>query len=140
MFGLSLLILLQARLPELARHQYKTARIFLPSPNSLLSWDYIAPHSLRLSARITLHRCSQVLLQHRLQFLHADGFHEKSRGTVESGSLLIRRSEEHTSELQSQFHIVCRLLLEKKKIHAGEVQNALIIQHQKLVHTFDFMV
>src|SRR6516164_6456874 len=25
------------------------------------------------------------------------------------------RSEEHTSDLQSQFHIVCRLLLEKKK-------------------------
>src|SRR5689334_23704781 len=25
------------------------------------------------------------------------------------------RSEEHTSELQSQFHLVCRLLLEKKK-------------------------
>src|SRR5689334_23441791 len=25
------------------------------------------------------------------------------------------RSEEHTSELQSQFHIVCRLLIEKKK-------------------------
>src|SRR5689334_24734611 len=27
-----------------------------------------------------------------------------------------QRSEEHTSELQSQFHLVCRLLLEKKKI------------------------
>src|SRR5689334_24086180 len=26
------------------------------------------------------------------------------------------RSEEHTSELQSQFHLVCRLLLEKKKL------------------------
>src|SRR5689334_23738631 len=26
-----------------------------------------------------------------------------------------RRSEEHTSELQSQFHLVCRLLLAKKK-------------------------
>src|SRR5689334_24267109 len=26
-----------------------------------------------------------------------------------------QRSEEHTSELQSQFHLVCRLLLEKKK-------------------------
>src|SRR5579862_9947983 len=25
------------------------------------------------------------------------------------------RSEEHTSELQSQFHLVCRLLLEKNK-------------------------
>src|SRR5689334_23933100 len=31
---------------------------------------------------------------------------------VQTGLL---RSEEHTSELQSQFHLVCRLLLEKKK-------------------------
>src|SRR5689334_24097902 len=29
--------------------------------------------------------------------------------------LQVERSEEHTSELQSQFHLVCRLLLEKKK-------------------------
>src|SRR5689334_23988686 len=28
---------------------------------------------------------------------------------------VLARSEEHTSELQSQFHLVCRLLLEKKK-------------------------
>src|SRR5438270_9519173 len=28
-----------------------------------------------------------------------------------------RRSEEHTSELQSQSNLVCRLLLEKKKNH-----------------------
>src|SRR2546422_7266495 len=27
------------------------------------------------------------------------------------------RSEEHTSELQSRLHLVCRLLLEKKKKH-----------------------
>src|SRR5699024_12522332 len=27
------------------------------------------------------------------------------------------RSEEHTSELQSRFDLVCRLLLEKKKLH-----------------------
>src|SRR5689334_23937403 len=31
------------------------------------------------------------------------------------------RSEEHTSELQSQFHLVCRLLLEKK--HKGRGLN-----------------
>src|SRR5438309_6218442 len=31
-----------------------------------------------------------------------------------SGPDDMRRSEEHTSELQSQFHLVCRLLLEKK--------------------------
>src|SRR5689334_24385721 len=30
--------------------------------------------------------------------------------------LRARRSEEHTSEVQSQFHLVCRLLLEKKNI------------------------
>src|SRR5690625_5517480 len=30
-----------------------------------------------------------------------------------------QRSEEHTSELQSRGHLVCRLLLEKKKITVG---------------------
>src|SRR6266568_6545878 len=34
---------------------------------------------------------------------------------VTSGRSIPSRSEEHTSELQSQFHLVCRLLLEKKK-------------------------
>src|SRR5699024_11326714 len=32
------------------------------------------------------------------------------------------RSEEHTSELQSRFDIVCRLLLEKKKLNIKEEQ------------------
>src|SRR5687768_17622688 len=34
----------------------------------------------------------------------------------------LRRSEEHTSELQSRLHLVCRLLLEKKKqqSHPGD--------------------
>src|SRR5687768_17668508 len=31
------------------------------------------------------------------------------------------RSEEHTSELQSRLHLVCRLLLEKKKTNMTEV-------------------
>src|SRR2546422_2682955 len=30
-------------------------------------------------------------------------------------SMISKRSEEHTSELQSRLHLVCRLLLEKKK-------------------------
>src|SRR5699024_12750798 len=34
-----------------------------------------------------------------------------------AGSGARRRSEEHTSELQSRFDLVCRLLLEKKKLH-----------------------
>src|SRR2546429_845777 len=40
---------------------------------------------------------------------------------IENGTIEDGRSEEHTSELQSRLHIVCRLLLEKKnqsvKIH-----------------------
>src|SRR5687768_17812922 len=31
------------------------------------------------------------------------------------GYINVKRSEEHTSELQSRLHLVCRLLLEKKK-------------------------
>src|SRR2546429_7113939 len=34
---------------------------------------------------------------------------------VNISCVISRRSEEHTSELQSRLHLVCRLLLEKKK-------------------------
>src|SRR2546422_3079350 len=41
--------------------------------------------------------------------------HEQaSRGSVTERRRFVR-SEEHTSELQSRLHLVCRLLLEKKK-------------------------
>src|SRR5438876_8860677 len=36
-------------------------------------------------------------------------------GRRRRGVAVLRRSEEHTSELQSPVHLVCRLLLEKKK-------------------------
>src|SRR2546429_4124950 len=36
----------------------------------------------------------------------------------------VHRSEEHTSELQSRLHLVCRLLLEKKKDHNWPTRNA----------------
>src|SRR2546430_11841539 len=40
---------------------------------------------------------------------------EPRRLAVEQRHDVCRRSEEHTSELQSQSNLVCRLLLEKKK-------------------------
>src|SRR5258706_8461618 len=40
-----------------------------------------------------------------------------NKESVASGELLQSRSEEHTSELQSLTNLVCRLLLEKKKIN-----------------------
>src|SRR2546422_1395189 len=44
----------------------------------------------------------------RFIFAHATSFYLGSIG------LVVARSEEHTSELQSRLHLVCRLLLEKK--------------------------
>src|SRR5438309_3663447 len=53
----------------------------------------------------------------------------------------LARSEEHTSELQSQFHLVCRLLLEKKKkntenkgMHVLELE-ALISHALQAIHS-----
>src|SRR5438067_10147208 len=40
------------------------------------------------------------------------------------GKLRKGRSEEHTSELQSRFDLVCRLLLEKKKVRKKHPQTA----------------
>src|SRR5258708_17810616 len=49
---------------------------------------------------------------------HRDHCRIVSRGAplVQHGAAVVARSEEHTSELQSPDHLVCRLLLEKKKI------------------------
>src|SRR5262245_62808402 len=46
----------------------------------------------------------------------AVGSRSTGGGDSLSGSVTTSRSEEHTSELQSLRHLVCRLLLEKKKI------------------------
>src|SRR5439155_18906616 len=45
--------------------------------------------------------------------VHRPAHHLLQRGIGAGGA---PRSEEHTSELQSRGHLVCRLLLEKKKI------------------------
>src|SRR5947207_11577069 len=47
----------------------------------------------------------------------------RGRSTRRGGRLLGERSEEHTSELQSHSDLVCRLLLEKKKLVRSAVAN-----------------
>src|SRR5258708_24734946 len=44
--------------------------------------------------------------------------------TVSGVSKRYKRSEEHTSELQSPDHLVCRLLLEKKNISPRQARNS----------------
>src|SRR3989449_1687920 len=49
---------------------------------------------------------------------------------VFAAHIAYERSEEHTSELQSRLHLVCRLLLEKKKKH----KKHRMILHHRTVH------
>src|SRR5438876_8812376 len=65
-------------------------------------------------------------LEHRL-----GGFHRRRlarpHDAVDVEQRVMRpRSEEHTSELQSPVHLVCRLLLEKKKKNSDHVR----LQHE----------
>src|SRR2546430_5857049 len=54
----------------------------------------------------------------RAALVRRRGIHERRLGGVQVPA---RRSEEHTSELQSQSNLVCRLLLEKKKTKIVDV-------------------
>src|SRR5438270_7443060 len=47
------------------------------------------------------------------------------------------RSEEHTSELQSQSNLVCRLLLEKKKINKAPFNHEVIENLYNLVFEYE---
>src|SRR5690625_6454506 len=60
-------------------------------------------------------RISYYLLTRKEMYvdLGEDYFDKQRKQSIVKHSL--RRSEEHTSELQSRGHLVCRLLLEKKK-------------------------
>src|SRR5205809_1468621 len=45
----------------------------------------------------------------------------------------VMRSEEHTSELQSRLHLVCRLLLEKKKKPQTPAQTQHRLRHLRVI-------
>src|SRR5256885_5194416 len=51
-------------------------------------------------------------------FVHISAVEKAGLSTLNEGQQVEFRSEEHTSELQSPCNLVCRLLLEKKKIHS----------------------
>src|SRR2546426_9919534 len=103
---------------QCAARRYKA--ILLPPPGSRpRTKSFLLSNSIKLSnPRLTdLRLCPKANVLPSNRFLSEISFSElPSQGSI------IRRSEEHTSELQSPCNLVCRLLLEKKKIHAIVIQ------------------
>src|SRR5713226_7187844 len=75
---------------------------------------FIAEHFRHFNAA-TLHDAAEAYKAHLAKGGHMLVSLAGAMSTAELGRSLAPRSEEHTSELQSPVHLVCRLLLEKKK-------------------------
>src|SRR5438876_8123202 len=95
----------------------------LPRPprSTLFPYTTLFRSQLVSAAAVAFRGRHPVFLWRRLQSHGA--FREQIAERLES------RSEEHTSELQSPVHLVCRLLLEKKKKNK---QNSM---QQNIIHT-----
>src|SRR2546422_41473 len=81
-----------------------------------IALDPNSPHSLYIMGLVYTqqHRYPEAIQALR-RALDLGGFQEDLAGGLERAPQGLNRSEEHTSELQSRLHLVCRLLLEKKK-------------------------
>src|SRR2546430_10398324 len=80
---------------------------------------------------------SVLSLQGGLWIIHAGGgtATKITPWDVEATQPVWSRSEEHTSELQSQSNLVCRLLLEKKKInHYNDEQQGAVYNNHHTDH------
>src|SRR2546422_4220353 len=83
------------------------ALIEAPAGDSVARWDFYECSPDTTNNRMALAGAIAVLEWIRRQW-------RRARVLYVSDSAYVR-SEEHTSELQSRLHLVCRLLLEKKK-------------------------
>src|SRR5438094_4646609 len=97
---------------------------------------YRAPRALH---SFPTRRSSDLLRARDLPVARSAAPNEPSRVPVESYSLnpvfWVIRSEEHTSELQSPYEIVCRLLLEKKKCTSSVSPRLRAPRSKTLCHT-----
>src|SRR2546422_7189047 len=84
---------------------------FVPVGKSPAGQNPDAPHVSQIGARTT----ALLVSESPFGVLYCPTEPQVSVGGFPTRSFTPCRSEEHTSELQSRLHLVCRLLLEKKK-------------------------
>src|SRR5690625_6497846 len=100
---------------------HRDLRSFPTRRSSDLAGGHFAAVPVRRAGRIRFPVCSQFIPRHRCcapsRYGPRSGFQTSSYPFfLNLANAFLKRSEEHTSELQSRGHLVCRLLLEKKKI------------------------
>src|SRR5699024_12322444 len=101
---------------------YCVVRCFLCSLLCCFSFNDPAPTEIYT---LSLHDALPILSRHGQSIRgHGESGGTGGAGTGTDGRGRAVRSEEHTSELQSRFDLVCRLLLEKKKAHSRGNKNA----------------
>src|SRR5207253_10410506 len=94
-----------------ASHMYSFSEFPLLRPRYTLF-----PYTTLFRSELGIRACMLLSIRHHRR--HQPGMSGRSLGKHESERNIecrTPRSEEHTSELQSRGHLVCRLLLEKKK-------------------------
>src|SRR2546429_2358111 len=89
---------------------------------------------IRRPPRSTLFPYTTLFRSRRNSRAHPAAAHRRARRpTGEPAAAHVGgRSEEHTSELQSRLHLVCRLLLEKKKKIINHI--GMYIQYETYIH------
>src|SRR2546422_4789401 len=89
-----------------------------PPRSTLFPYTTLFRSSLRAGAlgELGLDFAGAALINPRLVYCSITAFGARGPlADLPGYDALMQRSEEHTSELQSRLHLVCRLLLEKKK-------------------------
>src|SRR5699024_11425116 len=90
---------------------------FFPRPSPPELYTLSLHDALPISSLLLLWRVTRFSSVRHVNTEHGDGGMNRSRLSRQRSAAghSQERSEEHTSELQSRFDLVCRLLLEKKK-------------------------
>src|SRR2546422_7668748 len=107
--------MLQRKVISYLRRKHRLRRGICCSSSADAVTAFVIPSGLVIGLCRSIETRVQSILGQLETFLHNEGGIRKVGEVLLRDPVVFDRSEEHTSELQSRLHLVCRLLLEKKK-------------------------